>query len=102
MARYEPGARCLASLTTNTESKLCFANKSPSTGCMCGVCGMLVCGGSDCQAWGAMAQSAPRSPSKGEIMGSIPIGAILLFLLGGPSCQAYHLLILLNPLIFSH
>lgn len=26
-----------------------------------------------------MAQSAPRSPSKGEIMGSIPIGAILLF-----------------------
>ncbi len=28
-----------------------------------------------------MAQSAPRSPSKGEIMGSIPIGAILLFLL---------------------
>ncbi len=28
-----------------------------------------------------MAQSAPRSPSKGEIMGSIPIGANPLFML---------------------
>ncbi len=28
---------------------------------------------------GALAQSAPRSPSKGEIMGSIPIGAIHYF-----------------------
>ncbi len=112
MARYEPGASIgawqfspltqrvnSASPTNRPVHGVCVwcacvvcACGEVCVWCICGVCMCMwcmcacwcVCGESVWQDRGAMAQSAPRSPSKGEIMGSIPIGAILLFLLVDP------------------